>query len=114
MPDNNVPASPPNEAPYRVQTPAGPAVVTLVSVARGVELPGGASGDRVILRSTVAGHPDVYAVFERAADPGGRWRRVTDELTLADLDTWTAHRRATSSTLGSAFESWIQRMTGCC
>jgi hypothetical protein len=86
----------PGEVPYEVQTPAGSAVITIVTAVMNVRPPGTQPGhqyDRVILRSASTGRPDVYAVFERRHGSGQDWWKVTDDLSLAQLDNWAAYRR---------------------
>jgi hypothetical protein len=102
----------PCEVPYRVNTALGPAVVTLVCAVLGAaasDAPGepGDNVDRLMLRSTVIGHPDVYAVFERPRGHSEKWRRITGDLTLAQLSRWRSHRLPTAGYLSHAFNSWL-------
>lgn len=97
------------EVPYRVQTPDGPTVITFVAGSVHMRL-ADARGSRLILRSTCQGRPDVYAVFERADGPAAPWRQVTDELSLAELDTWPTHRRADRGKFTYAFEHWLDHV----
>jgi hypothetical protein len=97
-----------------VQTPNGPAVIALVTVALDVPLVGARDRtircDRLILRSAVEGQPDAYAVFERVHGPAERWQKVTGDLTLAELNEWPAHRRATRGWSGHSFERWLDHV----
>lgn len=116
MTGSEIPLSQTNEVPFRVSTTRGQAVITLVAVTHNVELRGDGTGhdaavrrDRIVLRAALTGYPNVYVVFERV---GGTvsWQRATNDLTLAELGDWTAHRCSTGSPLDPAFEAWLQRM----
>lgn len=103
--------STPGEVPYRVQTPHGPAEVTLVAAAIGVQLTdAGPIGDRLILRSTSDGLPDAYAVFERVYGVNAEWRKVTANLSLAALDDWPVLRRANGMTVTRPFQEWLDNV----
>lgn len=116
--NNHRPPASPSEAPNHVQTPHGLAVVALVAVAFGVQVPdedlgrdATSTGDRIVLRSAIGNHPDSYAVFERAIESGGRWHRVTGDLTAAELVNWSDHRQRAGCSAG-AFEVWLDRVAG--
>jgi hypothetical protein len=103
--DNDVPD---NEVPLVVQTPHGTAVVSLVSVALASRSAGNA--DRLILRSTIDGRPDIFAVFERhRGDP--TWWKVTADLTLAELNDWPDRRRPGARPT-PPFQRWLDRVVG--
>jgi hypothetical protein len=113
MSADNEPGEQPGEVPYRVHTALGPAVITLVCMARDVGSHNAMLGesvtqvDRLVLRSAVAGQSDVYAVFERPSGQLDRWRRITGDLTLAELGSWPAHRTPTAGYVSPAFEAWL-------
>lgn len=107
----NASACSPGEVPYRVQTPHGPAEITLVTAAIGIRLTdAGPIGDRLVLRSASDGLPDAYAVFERVGGATSRWMKVTGNLSLAALDDWRALRRPNGITVTRSFQQWLDNV----
>lgn len=101
----NGPASP-NEVPFEVRTSIGRAVVSVVAVV--VDRRSGGEVDRLVLRSAVVGHEDVYAVFERGGADRS-WCKVTDDLTATQLQDWPGHRRQPAHPT-PPFRQWLDRV----
>jgi hypothetical protein len=102
----------PGEAPYQVQTTAGIAVISLVAAIMNIQPTDPEHGkqcDRLVLRSTVEGLPDMYAVFERRHGSAESWWKVTDDLSLGELDDWPARRRHRVSP-STPFQRWLDRI----
>lgn len=98
-------------AEYCVETPLGLATLSLVNVELDVEFSPARStgpavrGDRALVRSTVPGQADLWAVFERAGCKSG-WTQVTADLTADQIADWARHRAAVGSK-SRTFDEWL-------
>lgn len=101
-------AVPDNEVPIVVPTPDGSATVSVVAVVMGSRSM--ANVDRLILKSTMDDRPDVYAVFERHRGDQS-WRKVTADLSLAELEHWQQLRRPDAWPT-RPFQQWLDRVVG--
>jgi len=104
---------PATEQTYHCATPNGPAELTAVSLSTDTELlplrPGcgeAVHGHRAVVRSRIAGAPDVYGVFTRSHD-GRTWQPVTDALSAAQLARWTDFPRSPTASMSRRFDAWL-------